>query len=355
MKTLWAVPFLSLLTLTACGPGGDSTPGTDPAQSADATSAAEDAAATTAKDVSEITIGVMPKLVSIPYFNACEQGARIAAEELGITLLYDGPTEPDVTRQVELLETWIARKVDAIAIAPNNPEAIAPVLLKARKRGIKILTWDADARVDARDFFINQATNQDVAHTLMDLVAQDVGEDAKYVIITGTLTASNQNIWMDEMEKYRQEKYPNMTNLLETPLAPGEDQARATQFAGDALKAHPDLQAIIGITSVALPGAAEAVRKAGAADRIYVTGLALPNTMKEYIADGTIKRFALWNAVDLGYLSVYAALASVQGGLKAGDTSAQAGALGEVRIDGDEIILGPPIVFSSKNIGEYDF
>jgi ABC-type sugar transport system substrate-binding protein len=301
-----------------------------------------------------IKIGVMPKLVGIDYFNACEKGVREAAAELGVEVEYDGPTTNDVSRQTAMVEAWIARKFDVIAIAPNDPNAIAPALRKARKRGIKVITWDADSDENARDYFINQAENSAIAKTLMDVMAEGIGEDGKYIILTGSLTAANQNIWMEEMEKYRKEHYPNLTNLSEAPKASQEDQALATRVTTDILKSYPDVQGIFAITSVALPGAAEALRKAQAGDRVFLTGLSTPNSMREYIKDGTLKKMVLWNPVDLGYLTVQTAKALAEGNLE-GKDSFEAGRLGKVDIRGTEILLGEPLVFTAENIDEFDF
>ena len=302
-----------------------------------------------------LTIGVMPKLMGIDFFNATERGAIEAARELGINLFYDGPVTNDVQQQVQMVDTWISKKYDAIAVAPNDPDAIAPVLQEARAAGIKVIAWDADARRDARDFFVNQCTSESVARTLMDVMAEEAGADAKYLILTGSLTAANQNIWMREMEKYRQAKYPKMTNLSRDPKASEEDKELATQVTADCLKTYPELQGIFAITSVALPGAAEALRNAQAADRVFLTGLSTPNMMREYVKDGTVRRFVLWNAVDLGYLTVHAAVAAAKGELQPGAVAFRAGRLGEVALIGDEVILGDPIVFDNANIDQYDF
>ena len=302
-----------------------------------------------------LTVGVMPKLIGIPFFNATERGALEAGKELGVNVVFDGPVTNDVQKQIQMIETWIEKKFDAIAVAPNDPDVVAPVFEKARQRGVKVIAWDADAEKAARDFFVNQCTAESVARALMDVMAQGAGEDAGYVIMTGSLTAANQNIWMREMEKYRQEKYPKLTNLSATPKASEEDQALATQVAGDCLKAYPNLKGMFAITSVALPGAAEALRKAGAADRVFLTGLATPNTMKEYVRDGTVKRFVLWNPVDLGYLAVHVAVAAAKGGLQPDATTFKAGRLGEVKLIGDQVILGDPIIFDQSNIAQYDF
>jgi len=301
-----------------------------------------------------LKIGLMPKLVGIPYFNACERGAREAAAELGVDLTFDGPTTNDVVQQNKLIQTWIARRFDVIAVAPNDPHAVADKLRRARQRGIHVLTWDADAAKDAREFFVNQATYEDIAKTLMDIMVEGIGPDGKYVILTGSLTAANQNIWMDRMEKYRRATYPRLKNLLPgKPIATEENQALAMQQTINALTAYPDLQGIFAITSVALPGAAEALRQQKAADRIFLTGLSQPNTMRPYVKDGTVKKFVLWNPVDLGYLTVYAAKLLAEGKLKPG--SIQAGRLGTVTVRRDEVLLGPPLVFDKNNIDQYDF
>ncbi|GMV93695.1 MAG: rhamnose ABC transporter substrate-binding protein [Candidatus Hydrogenedentota bacterium] len=303
-----------------------------------------------------LRVGVMPKLVGIPFFNATEVGAEEGGRELGIGVNFDGPAVNDVQRQVEMLESWIAQKYDAIAVAPNDPDAIVPVLEKARKRGMKVVTWDADASPAARDFFVNQCTIESIAKTLMDVMAEGAGEDANYIIITGSLTAANQNMWMEAMEQYRQEKYPNMTNLSETPKVSEEDLALATQVMTDCLKTYPDLDGVFAITSVALPGAAEALRKAGAADKVFLTGLTTPNDMKGYVEDGTVKKFVLWNPVDLGYLAVQVAAAAAKGELQPNTVETfKAGRLGEVKVEGDVVVLGDPIVFDASNINQYDF
>lgn len=303
----------------------------------------------------KLVIGVMPKLKGIDYFNATEKGAKKAGEELGVEVVFDGPSVNDVTQQSKMVETWTTKKFDAIAIAPNDPDAIGVALKKARKRGTKVVTWDADAKADARDFFVNQAAADAVAKSLMDLMAKEVGPEAKYIIVTGSLTAANQNIWMGEMEKYRAAAYPKMVNLSPTPKASEEDQALATQVTTDSLKAYPDVQGIFAITSVALPGAAEALRKGNAASKVFLTGLATPKAMTQYVKDNTCRKFVLWNPEDLGYLAVQAAVASVRGTLKAGAADFEAGKLGKVQLKGDEILLGAPLVFDKDNIDNFNF
>jgi len=123
----------------------------------------------------------------------------------------------------------------------------------------------------------------------------------------------------------------------------------------DLMKAYPNLRGIFAISSVAFPGAAEAVKQAGMSGKVMVTGLSTPNDMRKYVEDGTVKSVVLWNTKDLGYLTVHAARALAKGGLKPGATSIQAGRLSERKVVGDNVMLGQILVFTKENIQDYDF
>ncbi len=133
----------------------------------------------------KLVIAVMPKAKGDPYFVSVRSGAEEAAKELGVEMIWDGPTGLDAAKQNELVENWITRKVDAIAVAVENKGGISTVLRKARERGIKVLTWDADAEKDARDFLVNQATSEGIANTLTDAAAKILGGKGDFAIITG--------------------------------------------------------------------------------------------------------------------------------------------------------------------------
>ena len=122
-----------------------------------------------------VTVAMMPKNKGNPYFVSCRQGAEEAAQQLGVKLLWDGPTETDPAKQNDVVEAWITRGVQAIAVSVENREAMSTVLRKARGKGIKVVTWDADADPDARDAFVNQATPAGIADTLLGHAARLAG------------------------------------------------------------------------------------------------------------------------------------------------------------------------------------
>jgi ABC-type sugar transport system substrate-binding protein len=307
----------------------------------------------------KIAVCLLPKKKGLPYFTTCAKGAEESAKELGdVELTYDGPTDGSPEKAASMVDRWTLQGVDVIAVSPNDPQVLGEAMKKARKKGVHVITWDADAPAESREFMVNQATAKDIGSALVDAMAKDLGggdpqkASGEVAIITATLTAANQNEWIKYM-KERLAAYPRLSLVATKPS--NEDQRLAFQIAQDLMKAHPNLKGIFGISSVAFPGAAEAVKQAGKSGSVLVTGLATPNDMKAYVHDGTVKSVILWNTIDLGYLTIRAAEALATGKLKSGDTSFDAGRLGTKKIEGDQILLGNIMVFTKDNIDQFDF
>jgi len=297
-------------------------------------------------------IAMMPKAKGDPYFISCRKGAEQAAKELGAELLWDGPTDLDPAKQNEVVEAWITRGVDVIAVSVENKEGISTVLRKAREKGIKVLTWDADAQKDARDFLINQATPQGIGETLTDEAARIMGGKGEFAIITASLSAANQNEWIKYINQRLAEKYPEMKLVA---IKPSEgDRDRAFAETQNVLKVYPNVKLVMGIAAPAVPGIAEAVKQSGRSD-VKVTGLSLPNMCKPYIKEGIIDSIVLWNTGNLGYLTVYAGNALANGTLKKEDAKITAGRLGDIEIVDDEVRLGKPFIFNKDNVDQFDF
>jgi len=299
-----------------------------------------------------LTVAMMPKSKGNAYFIACRKGAEEAAKELGIELIWDGPTDTDPAKQNEIVEAWITRGVDVIAVAVENRVGISSVLRKARDRGIKVITWDADAEPDARDFLVNQATPEGIGTSLMDHAGRILNGQGEFAIITASLTAANQIEWQKYIEARRAEKFPNVK--LAALRACDDKQDKAFEEATTIMNAYPNVKLLMAICSPAVPGAAEAVKQARRND-VKVIGLGLPNDNKPYVHAGITDAVILWNTMDLGYLTIYAAKAVKEGRLKAGDTSLAAGRLKTVEVSGDNVLLGQPLTFTKDNIDQFDF
>lgn len=301
----------------------------------------------------KLTIALMPKSKGNAYFISCRKGADKAAADLGVDLIFDGPTDPDPAKQNEIIENWITLGVDAIAAACENRDGISTALRKAQQRGIKVLTYDADSAPDARSFFVNQATPEGIGNALMDEAARLCGQEGEFAIITASLTAQNMIEWQKHIEARRMSQHPGLKMVALRPCDDLKDKAQAEATA--LLAAYPNLKLIMAICSPAVPGAAEAVKQAGKAGKVKVIGLGLPSENRRYVKEGVTDTVILWKTEDLGYLTVHAAVALAKGELKPGAKSYRAGALGEFEIQGDNILLGKPFLFTKENIDQFDF
>jgi rhamnose transport system substrate-binding protein len=304
------------------------------------------------KHTGRITIGMMPKAKGDPYFVSCLNGAEEAARELNADLIWDGPTELDPSKQNEIVEGWITRRVDVIAVSVENQAAISTVLRKARANGIGVITWDADSLPDARDYLINQGTAQDIGYTLADETARILRDSGEFAIITASLSAANQNEWIRYIKQRLAESHPRVKLVTIRPS--DGDRDRAFSETQTVLKVYPNVKVVMAIAAPAVPGAAEAVKQSGRTD-VKVTGLSLPNMSKPYVHAGVVESIVLWNTRDLGYLTVYAANALAKGNLRHDATGLPAGRLGIVKVNGDQVLLGAPYIFNKANIDNFNF
>jgi rhamnose transport system substrate-binding protein len=304
----------------------------------------------------KITVVDVPKLIGIGYFNATSKGIADAAAELGnVDAKTDGPTKANIDEQITFIDNYITSGVDGILFAANDPVAIAPVLKKALSKGINVVGYDANSTPDARQWFVNQAEFNGIAKALVDNMANEIGEDGAFAIVTSTFTTPNQARWIAEMGAYAEKCHPNM-KWLETVEAQ-EDNVLSFNQANTLISKYGDeLKGLFGMTSVATPASAEAVTQSGKCGSISVVGLATPNAMKPYVEKDCVKSVVLWNPVDLGYAAMHVLRAVADGDLKPGATSVKAGKLGELQvINGSEILLGAPYTFTKENIGGFDF
>lgn len=298
----------------------------------------------------------VPKLIGIGYFAATTQGQQEAAAELGnVTVTTDAPTEANIDDQITFIDNYITQGVNGILFAANDPVAIAPVLRRALEAGIHVVGYDANSEPDAREWFVNQAEFNGIGKSMIDSIVAEIGEDGSFAIVTSTFTTPNQARWIAEMQAYQTKCFPNLT-WLETVEAQEDNILSFNQATTLITKYGEDLDGLFGMTSVATPAAAEAVTQAGMCGEIAVVGLATPNAMKPYVESDCVKSVVLWNPVDLGYAAVYVMRAVVDGTLTPESTTVEAGRLGTLEIvNGSEVLLGLPFVFTKDNINDFDF
>lgn len=299
-----------------------------------------------------ITVGMIPMAKNDPYYFAVHEGANEAAKELNVELLYDGPLVDDAKIQNDIVEAWITKKIDVLAMNPVNPDAAALVMNKAQDRGMKVISFDADGNPGTRSFFVNQVSYQDIGYSLADEGAKLIGGKGDFAIVTSTLTSSNMNEWIKYIKERCADKYPEMKCIVIRPSDGQRD--KAVVETKNIIRAYPTVKLVISIASTAVPGSAEALKQEGRTD-IRLTGITTPNMVKSYVNEGFCDSAVLWNTNSLGYLTIQVARQVYDGTLKAGMTEIDAGRLGKKRIDGSEVLLSEMMIFNKDNINDYDF
>lgn len=301
----------------------------------------------------DVRIAIVVKALGIGFFEAAAKGAEEAAAELGnVEIIYTGPTDTTAEGQIEVLNALIAQKVDAIAISANDTDALVPTLKKAMDRGITVISWDSGVAAEGRQLHLNPSSNPLIGNMIVKLAADHLPDGGDVAVLSATTTSTNQNIWIDEMNKVVGD-YAGI-NVVATVY--GDDLAdKSYREATGLMQSYPDLDAIIAPTSVGIVAAAQAVVDAGKVGQVNVTGLGLPSEMAGAIESGASKSFAIWNPIDLGYSATMLAYE-----LSANGVVAEAGAvvpmgrMGDLTLDENtEGAMADPFVYDASNIEDF--
>jgi rhamnose transport system substrate-binding protein len=334
-----ALGLAATLTVTACGQGSGGSASSGGGGSSGG---------------GNYTVAFVPKLQGIPYFEAMNTGGQAACKELGCKWLYQGPVEADPAAQADIVRSYIQQKVNALIVAPNDPDSMAPLLKQAADAGIKVATSDTDAPNSVRQVFVSQASTEGIGQTLTDQLLKAMGGSGKYAIVSCGQTAQNLNSWIDVQKSYTAQKYPS-AQIADIVYA-GEDQAKATQMATDLMNAHPDLTGLVGECTSSAPGVAQAVRDAGKIGKVFTVGLGTPKSMSPYLTDGSSSASVLWDVENLGYLTAWTGV-QLASGKKLEATNKVSDKLPAVTFDSGSkvLLLGPPLVITKDNAGKYNY
>ena len=307
-----------------------------------------------ASNAAEMRIGLVVKALGIGFFEAAHEGAKQAAKELGdVEVIYTGPVTPTAEGQIEVINSLIAQKVDAIAISANDTDALVPILKRAQQRGIKVVSFDSGVAPEGRQVHLNPSSNEligQMCDQLADIAVKASGsEGGDIAILSATPTATNQNIWIDEMKKNLAE-YPKL-KLVATVY--GDDLAdKSYRETKGLISSYPNLKAIVAPTSVGIVAAAQAVSDMGKTGKIYVTGLGLPSELAGHVDSGAVKNFAIWNPIDLGYAATTIAHSLVKGTATA--TEVDMGRLGKAQLDKNgNAAMAAPFVYDASNVHKF--
>ena len=292
-----------------------------------------------------------------PYNEMAAAGFQQVIGEYGARCEIKYPESANVEKQIPMIQAAVKEKVDAIAIAANDRDALEPELKKAMEQGIKVSTLDSNTNPMSRMIFVNQTETAQVGRALMDAVLDIAGGEGQWAILSATSQADNQNSWIGAMKEIMQED--RYRNLRLVDIVYGDDEyQKSIEKTEELIRKYPELKVICAPTVVGIHAAAEKLEAVRDSRQIKLTGLGLPDEMADYITgkDPVCPYMYLWNPADMGRLSAYVSIALVRGDVsgKAGEIFS-AGNMGGYEIQpcldgGSEVIVGPPLKFDAENI-----
>jgi rhamnose transport system substrate-binding protein len=295
-------------------------------------------------------VGVVAKSLGNGFFDAVHKGADEAARELDAEIIFNGPTTPTAEGQIEVLNSLIAQRVDAIAVSANDPDALVPTLKRAMERGIKVVSYDSAVAPAGRVAHLAPSSDQLIGETVVALTAELAPEGkGKFAVVSATPTSTNQNSWLAEMRN----ALAAHAGLELVSVVYGDDVSdKSYREAVALLKQHPDLAVLVSISSVGIVASARAVEDQGLTGKVKVTGLGLPSELAGYVQKGVVPRFAIWNPIDLGYSTTQIAVRLARGSDAAKPVSM--GRMGEVTFGADGVgAMSKPFIYDASNVAEF--
>jgi rhamnose transport system substrate-binding protein len=306
----------------------------------------------------------IPKQTGIAVFDQANDGAKEAAGELQVEEAeYLGPASADacVNGQIDTVTNASTQGANAVMISNCAGDQIEPAVKQAADGGATVVSWDSPIPSgEGESLFVAQVDFDETGTVMADLALEILGEEGgEYAILSAAPDAANQNAWIKAHEEaIKDPKYENL-KLVDTVYG-NDDSEKSYDEALGLVDKHPDLKLIMAPTTVGIAAAGKAMTDEGLCDKVKVSGLGLPEEMKDYTLSGCAPKFALWSFTDLGYLAFYAAYGIATGQVEAAEGAQfEAGRMGEYTIEKDptrdnglRILMGPFTVYDESNVEE---
>jgi len=298
---------------------------------------------------------INPKSIGYAYWEFAKKGAEQAGTDVGVEVVFNGHTDIDSAKQINMIEDMLTRGATGIAVAPNDAQAVASLFSRARSQGVNVVTFDSDAPDTERQYYVGPDTDKAMAEKLIDIIAEDIGGKGEIAFMVAGLGAENQIAKMKAAKAKLEAEYPDI-KLVATVSSNDEMQVSLTN-AQNLIKTYPNLKGIVGFAGGEAPSAAEAVEQAVKAGelkggQISITGIGWPNMCRNYIKNGTINKTLAWQSEQLGYASVFILKSLAKGTDIKGEMKMPNGKT--IKIDGTNVFTGL-LEISKDNVDDYNF
>lgn len=260
----------------------------------------------------DITVALVSKGFQHQFWQAVKQGAEQRAEELGITVTFDGPAaETEIDGQLQMLQAAIDKGPDAIGFAALDPEACIPLYDSAKAADIPIVEFDAGCNSDYGQS-IAKTDSLGAGALAADHMAELIGGKGEVAIVghsqINSTGVERRDGFVDQMEA----EYPDI-KIVDIQYGDG-DHLKSADIAKTMIQAHPDLKGIYGTNEGSAIGVVNAVGELGLKPgELTVVGFDSGQAQIDAITNGTMAGAITQNPIGIGEEVVQAAYDIIQG------------------------------------------
>jgi rhamnose transport system substrate-binding protein len=321
----------------------------------------------------EVNVAMVPKFDGLVPFEQAKTGAYMAYRELGSRGLLEYVAPPTAegsgAKQVDIIHSATGTGFDAILLSNNADNDIAEAAVAATEAGLDIVTFDSpipSGVEGGEQLFVSQVDFDEAGKVMADMALQILPNGGSFAILSASRKAANQNAWNEAMLSSMASDPDRYGKIKLLEIVYGDDSdAVSYERANYLMDRYPDIGLIMSPTTIGIAAAARALTDRGSCATVKVSGLGLPAEMVDYTLSGCAPVFALWDFVDLGYLSYYAAFRLVTGAftVEPGATFS-AGRLGTFTVERDptrpniaayRVIMGDFTKFDKTNVEDAVF
>lgn len=256
-------------------------------------------------------LAVIPKGRAHVFWQSVHAGARKAAREANVDIIWNGPaTETDLTGQLQILDAMITQRVDAIVLAPIDKTAMVNAVERAARQGIPVVIFDSG--LDTNQFVAQVATDNYAAGVAaaerMGKILNGKGKVAMVMVQAGAAsTMAREQGFQDKI----QTDFPGI-EIVDRRYGTA-DFAKSLAVTENILTAHPALDALFSSNESTTVGAAQAL-KARSGNRVRLVGFDSSQNLLQDLTSGVIDSLVVQHPFRMGYDSVRAALEKLNGG-----------------------------------------
>jgi ribose transport system substrate-binding protein len=258
-----------------------------------------------------LTIGVVPKGQAHIFWQTVHAGAVAAAREAGAEVRWNGPAvETEFARQVQIVESMINGRVDAIVLAPTDRVALVAVVERAAREKIPVTIFDS--AIDTENYVSFVATNNYAAGQLaarrVGQILSGRGQVAMLMNMPGSASTMEREKGFEEALA---KEFPQI-RIMARQFGMS-DRAKSLAVAEDLLTAHPDLNALFASNEPGSVGGAQALKSRKLAEKIKLVGFDSSPTLVDDLKAAAIDSLVVQDPFQIGYTAVKTVLDKLQG------------------------------------------